>query len=76
MTLAQKVSHKVAGMPLDRQIEVLKFIESLECQPGSGRPLRDPAGLLADQPSDLTLEEFNAARREMWSTFPRELPDE
>lgn len=76
MTIAENLALKVNRLPPDRQVEVLRFVESLEQQSASGGPLRDPAGLLAGTGADLALEDFAAARREIWNGFPRELPND
>lgn len=39
---------------------------------GNGRTRRDPEGLLAGQPSNLSLDDLTAARREAWRGFGRE----
>jgi hypothetical protein len=74
MTVAENLLRKVNELPPDRQVEVLRFVESLEQRSASGGALRDPAGLLAGTSADLALEDFAAARREMGKGFPRELP--
>ncbi len=74
MTLAETLTQKVSQLPLNRQLEVLNFVEVLGRKQGQAGPRRDPEGLLADQPSDLSLEDFASARREAWGSFPREIP--
>jgi hypothetical protein len=72
MTVREQVVLKIGQLPLDRQLEVLKFIESLEPKPDG--PRRDPRGIFAGESFDLSLEDFKEARREMWKNFPREFP--
>lgn len=74
MTLAEKLIKKVAHLPPARQAEVLEFAEFLEHKENRVLKRRDPQGLLADQPSNLILDDFSAAHRESWSGFPRENP--
>jgi hypothetical protein len=75
MTVAETLAWKLRQLPLSRQMEVLSFVESLEHnEDAQAGPRRDPEGLLADEPSDLTLEGFAEARREAWGNFPREIP--
>ena len=74
MTLAETLTQKVSQLPLSRQLEVLSFVESLEQKQRHPGPRHDPEGLLADQPSNLDLEDFANARREAWGNFPREMP--
>ena len=63
MTLAETVGMKVAQLPPDRQREVLDFVEFLATRTVPSGPRRDPEGWLADQPSNLSFENFAAARR-------------
>jgi hypothetical protein len=75
MTVIESVTTKLSELPLTRQLEVLDFVEFLakrSVQRGE-IPRRNPEGLLADQPSNLTLEDFKQARREMSAGFPRDL---
>ena len=74
MSVIETLKRKVSQLPLNRQMEVLSFVESLERKQGPIGPRRDPEGLLADQASNLDFEDFANARREAWSNFPREMP--
>ena len=49
MTVAETLTHKVSQLPLNRQLEVLDFVEFLEQKRGQPGPRHDPEGLLADQ---------------------------
>ena len=75
MSIAELVLQKVANLPADRQREVLAYVERLA---GPAEPLgfKDPYGMLRDSASNLSLEEFQIARREMWENAPRDLPGE
>jgi hypothetical protein len=73
MNISDTVARKVEQLPADRQLEVLDFVEFLARKTARGEALRDPEGLLVDQPSNLAFDEFAEARREMWSGFPREI---
>ncbi len=72
MSIAETVRRKVAALPPARQQEVLAFVEQLE-RPADGVSAADPYGSLRDLATDLPLEEFQAARRQMDTNFPREL---
>jgi hypothetical protein len=74
MTVAETLMQKVNELPMSRQLEVLNFVEFLQQKQERTGPLRDPEGLLADPPFDLSLEDFTKARREGWRNFPREFP--
>lgn len=58
--------------PEDQQ-KVADYIVSLQGE----RPVTmiNPWGLFSDRGLHITAEEIDEARREMWSNFPRELPD-
>ncbi len=75
MTLTEKLIEKVAHLPPERQMEILDFAEFIANKAANDVPLHDPEGMLADIPSNLTLEEFKAARREAWKNAPREFPE-
>lgn len=73
MTLPDALLEKLGRLPLDKQLEVLDFVEFLAKKHECGSPRRDPEGLLADCPSNLSLDDFAAARQEMSAGFPRNL---
>jgi hypothetical protein len=75
MTITETLTRKLSQLPLTRQLEVLNFVEFLERKQGQVGPRHDPEGLLADQPSNLSLEDLKEARKEAWSNFPREMPE-
>jgi hypothetical protein len=62
---------KLATLPPEKQQEVLHFVESLEESP-TPSPQRSLKGLWADLGVDLSAEDIDEARREMWGDFPRE----
>jgi hypothetical protein len=76
MSVAETILQKTLALPEDRQREVLKFVEKLEQTAARRSPLIDPYGTLADKKADLSLEDFQQARRETWAHFPREFPNE
>jgi hypothetical protein len=53
-----------------KQREVLDFVEFLRVHAAPKRPLRDVAGLFKG--FDISPEDIDEARREMWGAFPRE----
>lgn len=74
MTVTETLTHKVSQLPMNRQLEVLDFVEYLEQKQGQPGPRHDPEGLLANQAASMSLEDFTAGRREAWGNFPREYP--
>jgi len=73
MTLPESLAQRLGRLPPDKQLEVLDFVESLENKHDRGLPRRDPEGLLEDSSSNLSLDDFKAARQEMSRTFLRDL---
>lgn len=72
MSTAQRVITKLGELSPDQQAEVLRLVEHLAGQNGHETPRQSPIGLLADLAVDISAQEIDAARREMWSSFPRE----
>lgn len=73
MSIVEIVRAKVANLPAERQRDVLAYVEQLE-QAAGPPPRTDPYGALRDRAADLTLDEFQQARRELWVNAPRDLP--
>ena len=69
MSLEKSVLEKLLKLPVDKQKEVLDFVESLEKKSGSRRSLK---GLWADLGVNISPDDIAEARREMWGGFPRE----
>ena len=74
MSIVEAITQKVQNLPVDRQREVLDFVEILGRTPNTSTTRHDPEGMLASQLSGLTMDEVKNARREMWASFPREFP--
>ena len=70
--LEQTVLTKLRALPVDKQQEVLDFVEFLAQKIGAQKPRRSLKGLWADLGIDITEEDIAEARREMWGNFPRE----
>ena len=68
MTTAQSIIHKVLSLPAEKQEKVLRYAEQMERQSSRRpfRPLIDPKGAAAEVGGDLSLEDFQASRRELW----------
>ena len=73
MTIEQRVLEKLRELPLEKQKEVLDFVDALgeETAPRTAR--RSLRGLWKDLNIQITEEDISAARREMWSNFPRDI---
>ena len=73
MTIEQQVLEKLRDLPPEKQKEVLVFVESLKKEDDKPQPRRSLRGLWADLNINITEEDIAAARREMWSNFPRDI---
>jgi hypothetical protein len=72
MSIEKSVLEKLLKLPLEKQKEVLDFVESLEKKSSPRRPRRSLKGLWADLGVQISAEDLAEARREMWGGFPRE----
>lgn len=73
MTIEETVLDKLRGLPPDKKKKVLEYVDSLQSDGGTKKPLRSLEGLLEDLNVDITEEDIAAARREMWGNFPRDV---
>lgn len=72
MTLEQAILDAVRALPADKQREVLDHVKHLRDEATPPRkPRKSGRGLWADLNIDLSGEEIDEARREMWKNFPR-----
>ncbi len=76
MSLEETVVDKLRALPVEKQLEVLDFVEFLRQKTVVKRPRRSVRGLWKDLGPPVTAEEIAEARREMWGNFPREFPKE
>ncbi|MBI3698716.1 MAG: DUF2281 domain-containing protein [Acidobacteria bacterium] len=76
MSLEETVVDKLRALPVEKQLEVLDFVEFLQQKTVVKRPRRSVEGLWADLGIDITEEDIAEARREMWGNFPRDFPKE
>jgi hypothetical protein len=72
MTVEQQVLEKLRELPLQKQEEVLAYINRLQ-EKGRQRPRRSLAGLWADLGINVSEEDISQARKEMWGNFPRDV---
>jgi hypothetical protein len=70
MTTWEMIAERARELPLDQQREVLDFVEFLRARQAPKRPLVDVAGLWKG--FDVSPEDIEQARRELWGGFPRE----
>jgi hypothetical protein len=72
MTVTDLIAEKIKNLPPEKQREVLDFIEFLHGRVTERRPRRSLWGLWADLGVDITTQDIDEARQEMWGSFPRE----
>ncbi len=71
-SIEQKVLNKLKTLPLDKKQEVLDFAEFLESKNFAKSQRTSLRGLWSDLKINITEEDIEEARREMWDNFPRE----
>ena len=71
MTIEQAVVEKLRVLPVEKQREVLDFVEFLHRKSMPKPPRRGLKGLWADLKIDITEDDIAEVRREMWGNFPR-----
>lgn len=72
MSIEKTVLEKLLKLPVDKQKEVLDFVETLENKPQTPHRRRSLKGLWADLGAEISPEDIAEVRREMWGGFPRE----
>lgn len=72
MIVEQLVIKKIHHLPLDKQQEVLDFVEFLEYKAMPKQPRQSVKGLWADLNIEIHEEDIAEIRNEMWQNFPRE----
>jgi hypothetical protein len=65
MSIEKSVLEKLLKLPVDKQKEVLDFVENLEKKIGSPRRRRSLKGLWADLGAEVSSEDIVEARREI-----------
>jgi hypothetical protein len=73
MTIEQQVLEKLRDLPPEKQKEVLDFVDYLKEKDSPNKPRNSLLGLWADLNFHVTEEDITEARREMWSSFPRDI---
>ena len=68
----ERIAEKAKGLPPPQQQELLDFAEFLYQRSVAQRSLQSVRGLCRDLGVDISAEEIDDARRELWGSFPRE----
>ena len=66
MTIEQAVLHQLQTLPTEKKQEVLDFVEFLQTKRIIKRQRRNPSGLFADLKVEITAQDIDEARQEMW----------
>jgi len=73
MSLEQQIFDAVRSLPAEKQRVILDHAKQLhDDAPQPGQPRKSGRGLWADLNIDLSAEDIDEARREMWNNFPRD----
>ena len=73
MNIEQNVIEKLRQLPMEQQQELLDFAEFLYQKNTTKPKLQSIKGLCTDLKIDITKEDIDRAREEMWGNFPREV---
>ena len=69
--IEDEVVRLMQDIPPEKRHEVLRFVDELRHKYGSPKPYKSLMGLWADLGIDLSKEEIDELRREVWSISPR-----
>lgn len=69
MTLEQEILTALRGLPAEKQREILDHAKHARDATSDAQPRKSGRGLWADLNIDLSAEEIDEARREMWKNF-------
>ena len=73
MNIEQNVIEKLRQLSMEQQQELLDFAEFLYQKNTTKPKLQSIKGLCADLKIDITREDIDTAREEIWSNFPKEV---
>ncbi|MBN1343296.1 MAG: hypothetical protein JXQ73_11485 [Phycisphaerae bacterium] len=73
MTIQESVLAHLKSLPVDQQVKVLDYVEQLPGPNVRREPFKDLRGAFAQLDVDLSPEDFQQVRREMWRSFPRDI---
>ena len=73
MNIEQSVIEKLRQLPIEKQQELLDFAEFLYQKNTTKPKLQSIKGLCVDLKIDITKEDIDRDREEMWKNFPKEV---
>jgi hypothetical protein len=71
--IEEMLIQRMRTLPVERQVEVLDFVDFLSRKSAAHKPRRNPIGLFAGLGVDISAEEIDEARAELWQGFPRDV---
>ena len=71
MSIEESLIKKLRALPPEKQQEALRFVESLQRDAGERRVGGSLNGMWAGLGVDVTAEDIDQARHEVWRSFPR-----
>lgn len=71
MNIDESFFEKIRALPPEKQREVISLVEYLHKKSSAASPKRSLAGLWSDLAVDITSEDIEQARSEMWGKFPK-----
>ena len=74
MSIPDMIAERAKELPAEKQQELLDFADFLARRSSARAPLADVRGLWKHQGFDISAEQIDDARREMWGNFPRDFP--
>jgi len=74
MTIQQELLERLSSLPPSDQQELLRVARTLSQRAGEpAKPWQSMMGAFADKGIDISEADIDAARREMWRDFPRDV---
>ena len=73
MTMLEQLVEKARSLRPEQQKELLEHAERLERERGDPIQRESLWGACAGMGEELSLEDFQQIRREMWANFPRDI---
>lgn len=73
MNIEETLIQRMRTLPVERQVEVLDFVDFLSRKSTASKPRRNPIGLFAGLGIDISAQDIDDARAEMWQQFPRDI---
>ena len=73
VNLEQTLVRRLRTLPMERQVEVLDFVDFLGQRSTVKKPRRNPIGLFAGLGIDISAQEIDDTRADLWQHFPRDV---